>query len=85
MKKALTKNSDLLHSNDFTPITVETSGVFGPKTMSSIRTVGKRLWIQSGEQKATSYLIQRLLMDVQRGNAASILEGMITSPPSHML
>ena len=54
------KYSNLLHSHDFTPVTVETSGVFGPKTMSFIREVGKRLWIHSGELKATSYLIQRL-------------------------
>ena len=79
------KYSDLLHSHVFTPVTVETSGVFGPKTMSFIWEVGKRLWFQSGEQKATSYLIQRLSIAVQRGNAASILEGMMTFPPTHTL
>ena len=37
------KHHDLLHSHDFTPVTMETSGVLGPKTMSFIRKVGKRL------------------------------------------
>ena len=37
--------SDLLHSHDFSPVIVETSGVFEPKTMSFIKEleVGKRL------------------------------------------
>ena len=65
------KYSNLLHSHDFTPVTVETSGVFGQKTMSFIRELGKRHWTQSGDQKATSYFIQRLSMAVQKGNAAS--------------
>ena len=79
------KYRDLLHSHDFTPVAVETSGVFGPKTMSLIKEVEKRLRSQSGDQKATSYLIQRLSMAVQRGNAVSILEGMMTSLPTHVL
>ena len=35
------KYSDLLHSHDFTPIIVETSGVFGPRTISFITEVGR--------------------------------------------
>ena len=68
-------------------LTIDTSGNLDPKTMSFIREleVGKRLQFQSGEQKATSYLIQRLSMGIQRGNAASILEGKVTSPPTLML
>ena len=79
------KYSNLLHSHDFTPVTVETSGIFGPKTISSIRKMGKRFQFQSGEQKATSYLIQRLSMAVQKGSAVSILEKIMTSPPTHTL
>ena len=44
------KYHNLLHFHDFTPVTMETLGIFGPKTMSFIREVGKRLWSQSGEQ-----------------------------------
>ena len=76
------KYHDLLHSHGFTPVTVETSGVFGPKTMSFVKEVGKRLRSQSGERKETSYLIQRLSMAVQRGNAVCILEEMMTPLPS---
>ena len=60
------KYSHLLRSDDFTPVTVEISGVFGPKSMSFIEEVGKRLWIQSGEQKPISYLMHRLSMAVYK-------------------
>ena len=46
----------------FTPVAIETSGVFGPKTTES-----------SGEANFFAYLTQRLSVAVQRGNAASVL------------
>ena len=67
------KYTDLLHSYDFVPIAVETSGVFGPRTLSFLKELGRRLRRQTGEKKATTYLFQRLSLAVQRGNAISIL------------
>ena len=59
----------------FVPVAVESSGVFGPKSLSFVRELGRRLRDQSGEEKSSTYLIQRLSMAVQRGNALAILGG----------
>ena len=50
-------------------IAIETSGVFGSKTLSFVKSLCKRLYRQSGDPKSTSYLIQRLSIAIQRGNA----------------
>ena len=67
------KYIDLLHSHDFAPVAVETSGVLGPRSLSFVKELGRRLRCQTGEVKSSTYLIQRLSMAVQRGNAISIL------------
>ena len=41
--------------------------------MFFIKEIGKRIQENTGEKKATTYLIQSLSMTIQRGNAASIL------------
>ena len=69
------KYADLLHTHVFVPVAVESSGVFGPKSLSFVRELGRRLRDQSGEEKSSTYLIQRLSMAVQRGNALAILGG----------
>ena len=57
----------------FTPVAIETSGVFGPKTMEFLKGLGQRLRQVSGEANSFAYLTQRLSVAVQRGNAASVL------------
>ena len=55
---------------------IETSGVFGPKTMEFLKGLGHRLRQVSGEANFFAYLsdlTQRLSVAVQRGNAASVL------------
>ena len=51
----------------FTPVAIETSGVFGPKTTEFLKELGVRLRQVSGD------LTQRLSVAIQRGNAASVL------------
>ena len=58
----------------FTPVAIETSGVFGPKTTEFLKVLGHRLRQVSGEANSFAYLTQRLSVAVQRGNAASVLE-----------
>eukprot|EP00731_Ephydatia_muelleri_P026828 Em0018g928a len=57
----------------FTPVAIETSGVFGPKTTEFLKELGHRLRQVSGEANSFAYLAQRLSVAIQRGNAASVL------------
>ena len=62
----------------FTPIAYETS-VVGPLSQIFLKELGHRLSATTGDTKSYSYLLQRLSVAVQRGNAASIL-GTLFSP-----
>ena len=57
----------------FLPVTIETTGPFGPKTFSFLRDLGCCLIQVTGEAKSFSYLRQRLSVAVQRGNAAAVM------------
>ena len=57
----------------FTPVAIETSGVFGPKTLEFLKELGHQLRQVSREAYSFAYLTQRLSVAVQRGNAASVL------------
>ena len=61
----------------FTPVAIETSGVFGPKTKEFLKELGLRLRQVSGEANSFAYLTQRLSVAIQRGNAASVMLGTI--------
>ena len=51
------KYADLLTSHMFVPVPIETTGAFGSKTPSSVKSLGKRLYQISGDPKSTYYLI----------------------------
>ena len=70
-KKDRYAHLDCTHS--FTPVAIETSGVIGPESMAFLKDLGRRLARVTGEEKSTSYLLQRLSVAVQRGNTASVL------------
>ena len=57
----------------FTPVAIETSGVFGPKTTEFLKELGYRLRQVPGEANSFAYLTQRLSVAIQHGNAASVL------------
>jgi hypothetical protein len=40
--------------------------------LSILSEIGRRISAHTSEQKSTSYLLQRLSIDVQRGNAAAV-------------
>ena len=61
------------HNHIFTPIAIETSRVFGSETLKFLRELGHCLRQASGECNGYSYLLQRLSVAVQRGNAASVM------------
>ena len=57
----------------FMPVAIESLGTFGVRTLKFIRDLGRRIVLQSVDPLATTYLIQRLAVTIQRGNAASII------------
>ena len=67
------KYSHLDQGHLFVPVTIETAGVFGPETMDFIRELDRRLQLVYADHNSFAYLIQRLSVAVQRGNAASVL------------
>ena len=56
----------------FIPIAIETLGAMGPKTRAFIKSLGKRITRQTGDQRETFYLSQQLSVAVQQGNSASV-------------
>ena len=67
------KYTHLNSTHAFTLVAIETSGVFGAKTMRFVQELGQRLERVTGEVRSTNFLIQRLSVAVQRGNSASVL------------
>ena len=67
------KYSHLDQCHLFAPVAIETTGVFGPETMEFLRELGCCIQLVSADHNSTTYLIQRLSVAVQRGNAASVL------------
>ena len=67
------KYSHLNSTHAFTPVAIETSGVFGAKTMRFVQELGQRLERVTGEVRSINFLIQRLSVAVQRGNSTSVL------------
>ena len=73
------KYTSLCSTHVFTPVAIETSGVFGSKSLSFIRELGRRIVHVTAEVNSTNYLMQRLAMAVQCGNSAAVLGTMGTS------
>ena len=65
----------------FTPLAIETTGVLGPKSKTCVKELGGRVARVTGDQKSSHYLLQRLSVAVQPGNAASVM-GTMDSRPS---
>ena len=67
------KYASLIPSYVFAPACIESLGAWGGSAKDLIHKIGQRVKENSGEPRSTSFLIQRLALDVQRGNAASVL------------
>lgn len=57
----------------FCPISIETMGSWGEHGRKLIDEIGKKLNQSTGEQRSKSFLLQRISIANQRGNAASKL------------
>ena len=67
------KYEHLDRSYSFQPIAVETCGSMGPESLCFLHDLGQRLKSATGETQSFSYLLQRLSVAIQTGNASSIL------------
>jgi hypothetical protein len=66
----------------FIPIAQETTGIWGNEGLEFLKKVGQRITQVLDDKRATSFLLQRMSISLQRGNVASILG---TLPPGKNL
>ena len=67
------KYSSLIPSFHFSRLCVETLGAWGSCARSLVRWIGSQVMEQSGDNRATQFLIQKVAIYVQHGNAASVM------------
>ena len=70
------KYTHLESTHHFVPVAVETLGALGPEASSLLNAIVRRISLACGEERAHVFLLQRVAVAVQRGNAASVLESM---------
>ena len=68
------KYAHLMFCHYFVPIAVETLGVFRKEARFFLKEMGQHRKESSGNPLAHQYLVQRISVAVQRGNAAAGLE-----------
>ncbi|KAF2892101.1 hypothetical protein ILUMI_14072, partial [Ignelater luminosus] len=66
----------------YVPIAVETMGPWSLSVIKLIKDIGYKIKILTDDKRSTSYLIQRISLEIQRGNASCVLN---TFPPSERL
>jgi hypothetical protein len=57
----------------FAPIAVESSGCWSERSLKLVKDIGQRIRDVTGDKRETSFLLQRISVAVQRGNAVSVL------------
>ena len=67
------KYSHLDRVYNFQPFALETCGSTGPSSEAFLKDLGTRLRMATGELKSYTYLLQRLSVAIQVGNAASVM------------
>ena len=72
-QRKCTKYVHLESSHIFIPIAVETLGALGPQAQSFFKEVARRVKSVTNEPRSHEFLIQRVAVAIQRGNAASVL------------
>ena len=73
------KYAELSRTHFFVPIAVESMGAIGEAWMSFLRDLPARIVMVTKEMRSFQFLLQRLSVAVQRGNAACVLGTVPTS------
>ncbi len=69
----ITKYADMTPSVEFVPIAVESLGVWGAEGLHFVNDIGRRIADISHEPRSSTFLLQRLSIAIQRGNACCVL------------
>src|ERR1700723_1713241 len=84
-KKRLKYVGNLPPTYEFIPLGIETLGALGPVAEDFLDTLGKRLAITTGFDRAGNYLRQRLSLEIVQGNVGSILGSLVDGAGSDFL
>ena len=72
-KEKVKKYSHLAQGYLFQPVALETTGAVGPDSMPFLKELGLRIRRVTGDAHSFVFLMQRLSVAVQKGNAISVL------------
>ena len=67
------KNALLSKSHHFVPIAIETSGALDPDALSLLTDISRCRQSMTHDHQSLSFLLQRVSIALQHGNAASVL------------
>ena len=67
------RSINLSPAHFFIPIAVETMGVFGPEARNFFRELARRIKSVTDDHMTHQYLVQRVSVIIQQGNAAAVL------------
>ena len=71
--QSIPSQSSLTPNYDIAPVAIESLGAIGPLSRALLKDLGRRIKESTEEARAHEYLVQRLAVAVQRGNAVSIM------------
>ena len=57
----------------FTPVAVETTGVFGPRPLAFLEKLGRQASRRTGDSRESAWLFKRISIAVARGNVLCLL------------
>lgn len=72
-KQKIAKYSGLMDNYIFVPVALETTGIWGHEGKIFIKSLGRRMRDCGLDIRSGAFLMQRISLAVQRGNAASAL------------
>ena len=73
------KYANIAQTHIFTPVAVETIGVWNNEAMAFIAEFGRRITETTGDIKETVYLYQQIFVAIQRGNMPCFAGSFITA------
>ena len=79
-ERKLAKYSNLASNFIFQPIAVENLGAFNLSTLEFLSDLGQKLSSFSGEERASLFLFQRLLVSLQRCNSVLLHDTFVITP-----
>lgn len=71
-RKKADKHVELEKKHHFMPVSMETHGPVAASSLRFLRQLGAKIQQRTGEIRSTEFLLQRISLAVQRGNAACI-------------